>query len=344
MKTSDSTHNIKKENSILFLGDVVPYKPFKFKNTFKTVFNLECPITSVGNPIVNKINLRVNKNYLNDIFEERLLCLCISNNHILDYGKEGLDSTLTELAKIKTQQFGLNSDPEDKYTPLIYKFNTIKIAFFAVVCKSTTPVVELNNKTYLDLLNPDKLIEGILKVRNTVQKIIIYIHWGVEESSYPTAEDVLLARKFVDVGADIIIGCHAHAPQSIERYNHGIIAYNLGNFLMPKIKNMPSYFNERGAPLSSFSKSSMLWNRVSWGLIVNVESMEYQIKKYTFFFNRIIELPFTPLDKYIKLNQNVFSSSYEALLKGHLKRRAFYRKIIDFIHRPYIPQRIKKLI
>lgn len=28
-----------KSNSILFLGDVIPFKPFKFRNDYKTVIN-----------------------------------------------------------------------------------------------------------------------------------------------------------------------------------------------------------------------------------------------------------------------------------------------------------------
>ncbi len=48
-----------KESTILFLGDVVPYKPFKLRNTHQTVINLERPIIKNGYPVVGKINLRV---------------------------------------------------------------------------------------------------------------------------------------------------------------------------------------------------------------------------------------------------------------------------------------------
>ena len=52
------------KNSILFLGDVVPYKPFKFRNTYKTVINLEAPIIRNGDPVEGKIILSVKENYL----------------------------------------------------------------------------------------------------------------------------------------------------------------------------------------------------------------------------------------------------------------------------------------
>src|ERR1039457_2549535 len=131
---------MKKENSILFLGDVVPFKPFRFKNHFKTVFNLECPITRQGKPEPGKIILRVKENHLRDIFQGNLLCLSLGNNHILDFGKKGLESTLVELEKSKTKSFGLEIPSLGKTDPLIINFNEISIAFFSAVCQSTSPV------------------------------------------------------------------------------------------------------------------------------------------------------------------------------------------------------------
>lgn len=332
-----------KKNSILFLGDVVPYKRIKFKNNFKTVFNLECPITTVGSPAVGKINLKVSENHLKSIFNDNILCASISNNHILDYRSEGLDSTLSELKRIEVKSFGLNNGDENLCSPLLINFGDINIAFFAVVCQSTTPVTRLGNKTYLNLLSPDTIIKSITEVRTSVQKIVLYIHWGEEESSYTAKKDVLIARRLIDAGVDIIIGSHAHAPQSIERYKNGIIAYNLGNFIMPKLKKIPSYFDKNGIARSSFSKSLMLWNRVSWGLLIDMETMRYKVKKYILLFNRIIGLPFTPFDKYITMNKYVFDPSFEEVIKKHLKRRSSYRRLLWFISNPHIPQRLKKI-
>lgn len=333
-----------KENSILFLGDVVPYKPIKFKNNYKTVFNLECPIINNGKPAADKIVLSVKENYLKNIFKDNILCLCLGNNHILDYGLEGLKSTLNELDKLELDSFGINNGPEDNCSPLLVTVNKIKIAFFSVVCQSTTPIVELDNKVYLSLLNPDKIINRIKEVRNLVQKIIVYIHWGVEECSYATPEDILIARKLIEAGADIIIGSHSHAPQSIEKYKNGIIAYNLGNFLMPSFKKMPSYFDGNGIAHSVYNKNLMLWNRISWGLLIDLENMEFRIKKYLFLFNKIIELPFTPLDKYLKINRSEINTSYELFIAKHLNKRSVYRKIIEFIYNPHIPEKLKEII
>lgn len=243
-----------KKTSILFLGDVVPYKQFKFRNTYKTVINLECPIIKDGKPVKGKINLRVKKNYLKNIFDTDLIGVSMGNNHILDFGVKGLDSTLEELKKLKINYFGLNRRNDDNYNPLMIEYNKIKIAFISAICQSTSPLIEFDNVTHLSLLNIDDIINKVLKVRKFVRRVVVYMHWGIEESSYPAKEDILIARKLIEAGVDIIIGSHAHAPQPVEKYQNGIIAYNLGNFIMPQLKNTPSYFDESGIPQSTFSK------------------------------------------------------------------------------------------
>ncbi len=330
-----------KENSILFLGDVVPYKPFKFKNTHKTVINLECPITGEKGPSPGKIILSVKNSYLKSIFNSNLMAVNIGNNHILDFGAKGLESTINELEKSEINYFGLNNAGGNRYNPLIIEYNNDKIAFISAICKSTSPLFEFDNVNYLSPLSLDDIVNKVLKIRKLVQRIVVYIHWGIEESSYPAKEDVLIARKLIDEGVDIVIGSHAHSPQPVEKYKNGIIAHNLGNFIMPEMKNVPSYYDDKGVPHSAFTKKLLLWNRISWGLIIDMKSLEFRIKKYIFIGNRVIELPITPLDKYIKLDKNILNDSYELIMQKHINRREFQRKIIDFILNPHIPQKLK---
>lgn len=332
------------ENTVLFLGDVVPYKKFKFRNSTKTVINLECPVTTAGKPISGKINLSVKENYLKDIFDSNLLAVCLANNHILDYGLEGLDSTLRELESEGIRYFGLNKPEDGSMNPHILEFNGMKVAFMASICETTNPLVEFDDFNYLSLLDLNDLTSKIDKVRKEVDRIVIYVHWGEEESSLPQMADILNARKMIDAGADIVIGSHAHAPQPIEKYHGGIIAYNLGNFIMPAFDETPSYYNEDGVPQSAFSKRLMLWNRYSWGLAIDIGSMEFSIRKFGFLADRIIEFKSTPFDEFTTLHPHTFSGDYEAVIQKHLRKRAFRRRFRDFIHKPHVPGRLLKKI
>ena len=59
---------------LLFLGDVVPYKSFKFRNDLQTVINLECPIIKGGIPEEGK---SISFLKLPLIFGENLLVLIL---------------------------------------------------------------------------------------------------------------------------------------------------------------------------------------------------------------------------------------------------------------------------
>lgn len=330
-----------KKKALLFLGDVVPYRPFKFWNSFQTVINLECPITKSGTPAGGKINLKVQENYLGNIFGSTLYCVNIGNNHIMDYGMQGLDSTLRELHKLNTNVFGLNETRDDLYNALIVDYNSISIAFISAVCMTTSPLIELDNGYSLSVLNTEEILRKVIKIRDSVQRIVVYIHWGTEESSYPEMEDILTARRLIEGGVDIVIGSHAHAPQPIEEYKQGIIAYNLGNFIMPGLKNVPSYFDEQGGPLSTYNKRTMPWNRISWGLLIDMGSLEFKVIRYMSLLNHVLKVPWTPFDRYQRLQETRMDGSYSLKVKKHLKRRAFYRRLVNYVLHPHVPEKIR---
>lgn len=328
-----------KENSILFLGDVAPYRPYRFNSDCRTVINLECPLARNDNPVTGKIILGTAENHLRSIFSSKLLCVNLGNNHILDYGKPGLDSTIQSLNRANIRYFGLNNIEGNN--PLLITFNECRIGFLSAVCETTSPVFVYEKINYLSALDVGTMIRKISEIRNTTDRIVVYLHWGEEESSLPTSRDLMVARKLIDAGADIIIGSHAHAPQPVERYRNGIIAHNLGNFIMPGMKDNPSYYDEKGNPGMYFSSRMMLWNRISWGIMIDMLTMEFRIRKFMFTGSRVVELPFTPYDKFLKLPKFQSDQDYSSLILKHQNSRKLQRRIVDFIFNPHIPQKLK---
>jgi poly-gamma-glutamate synthesis protein (capsule biosynthesis protein) len=331
------------KDELLFLGDVVPHKPVRFNNRHRTVINLECPIViDESPPARGKINLSVSNNYLTDIFKSNLEIACLANNHIFDFGIKGLNSTISQLEKDGTKWFGIERESDKRLTPLIYELNNTKVALIAAICSSTSPISELESSTFINLLDVDLIATKVNKLKTIADRVVLYLHWGEEESSYPKEEDIRIARRLIEAGVDIIVGSHAHSPQAIEKYKEGIIAYNLGNFLMPALKNIPSYFGNSGSPQSYFNKLLMPWNRISWGLLVNIKTLNFKVKKYIYLFNCIIELPISPFDKYINLKEVTPNGTYSKAKNEHIKKREKFSKMIHFMANPYIPQRIKK--
>ncbi len=65
---------------------------------------------------------------------------------------------------------------------------------------------------------------------STAERKIVSLHWGYELTDLPAPFQRQLARRFIDAGADIIIGHHPHVPQGWEVYKDRFIYYSLGNF------------------------------------------------------------------------------------------------------------------
>jgi poly-gamma-glutamate capsule biosynthesis protein CapA/YwtB (metallophosphatase superfamily) len=68
-------------------------------------------------------------------------------------------------------------------------------------------------------------------LRPSVDVLVVYCHWGVTGSNDPTEYQRTIGHALIDAGADIVAGAHPHQPQPVERYQHGLILYSLGNFI-----------------------------------------------------------------------------------------------------------------
>ncbi len=60
--------------------------------------------------------------------------------------------------------------------------------------------------------------------------MVAYVHWGKERTHDPVDYQKNLAKKYIDAGADAVIGCHPHVMQGLEFYKGKTIAYSLGNY------------------------------------------------------------------------------------------------------------------
>jgi len=133
----------------------------------------------------------------------------LNNNHILNYGLDGLSQTKLLLTDI----------PNFYDNFLIKNINGINFGFLG-----------FDFITYPSQ-DKEKIIEKIKSYDSKVDYLVISIHWGNEY--LPKAEQwrINLARLMVDAGADIIHGHHPHVWQDYEVYKDKPIFYSFGNFI-----------------------------------------------------------------------------------------------------------------
>lgn len=137
----------------------------------------------------------------------------LGNNHIRDFGREGVSTTKAYLNEASIEYFGV----PDEEISIVKKIGKIKIAF-----------VSFNQ--FLGQNDPQMTVDAIWKAKREADFVIVYTHWG-DEYVEPTEYVKSLAHRFIDAGADMVVGSHPHVIQAHEIYEGKYIYYSLGNFI-----------------------------------------------------------------------------------------------------------------
>lgn len=193
--------------------------------------NLETPITTSNKKNNDKDPslpfLKIIPEIAEAFSEAPIHVLGLANNHILDYGIEGLKETIMNLEKLRISYVGAGMGLEESRKLVIKEAGNKKVGFLAY-----------SNNNYADRDRPgcapireDIILKDLKRYRDNCDFLIVSLHLGIVYSNYPLMEHMNLARKIIDNGADIVIGHHPHVFQGMEIYNGGIIMYSLGSLI-----------------------------------------------------------------------------------------------------------------
>lgn len=192
------------------------------------VANLEGPITShpsksVGSAVgdSNNFTFTFATSTASLLARHNISLVNLGNNHIFNFGREGLAQTKYWLDGAGVGYFGEPDLPEEER---VERFTRNGIKFSFVNWSDWT-----SDKT-------DHTVQQVRKEREAGRIVIVYTHWG-EEYVPPTPRVRQLAHSFVDAGAEIIIGSHPHIVQEHEVYQGKHIYYSLGNMVFDQYWN-----------------------------------------------------------------------------------------------------------
>ena len=85
--------------------------------------------------------------------------------------------------------------------------------------------------------------KDIEAVRDSVDVLMVAMHWGVEYTHEPTVYEKDMASYLASLGVDIIIGTHPHVIQPIEWIDDTLVIYSLGNFISAQYQNKSTCIN-----------------------------------------------------------------------------------------------------
>ncbi|MBN1652859.1 MAG: CapA family protein [Deltaproteobacteria bacterium] len=194
--------------------------------------NLETGICEQGRTGGNRPLFWAPPDRLDALVNAGIDVVSVANNHVLDCGPRGLDSTLVELKRRRIFAAGVAPG------------GTVRVGRDVVVFAATqhrppyrssgkSPFVQTRRGPFFHELSDDTFIKNIARIRrsNSRKLLIASLHWGKERSDRPAAFQQVLAQQMINAGANAIVGHGPHAAQLYELYRQGIILYSLGNLV-----------------------------------------------------------------------------------------------------------------
>jgi poly-gamma-glutamate synthesis protein (capsule biosynthesis protein) len=198
-----------------------------------SVCNFEGPIEGYGQPQpkIGK-NLSQRTQTVEGLKEQGFDLLLLGNNHIMDFGPEGLAATINcaKASGLETTGAGLNK--EAAYRPLIKDIGGLKIGLLNAG-EAQFGVIDYFERSFpagYAWINHSLVDRSIARLKDACDFVIVFSHAGLEHYSIPQKEWRKRYHHFCSLGADVVIGTHPHVPQGYEKVGDSLIFYSLGNF------------------------------------------------------------------------------------------------------------------
>jgi hypothetical protein len=225
---------------LLFASDLIPPETSEciYSNEFLEVLrdkdfsivNLEALLTTTMEKIVKTgNNFKVPRESVQHIVDGQFGGVALSNNHIRDFGDQGVIDTIETCRAQGVLTVGAGSNVREASQPLVVSLKQKRIAFLNYSEREFNAA----SKTRAGA-NPFDVIDAFSDVREAKAKadcVIVIYHGGIEYQYYPTLEMIRRFKFLVDIGADCVVAHHTHRYSGLIEYRKKPIFFGLGNFL-----------------------------------------------------------------------------------------------------------------
>jgi poly-gamma-glutamate capsule biosynthesis protein CapA/YwtB (metallophosphatase superfamily) len=209
------------------------------------IINLETSVTTSSEWWKGKgINYRMHPKNINVLTAASIDCCVLSNNHVLDWGYDGLLETLDTIKAAGMKQVGAGRDLQEAIQPAIFNLtdkNKGTVAVYGMgnessgIPESWCATPEKAGVNFLHSLSTktvDSIAEQSKSLRRNNTRLIASIHWGNNWGYQIPSTHRQFAHSLIDVGGfDIVHGHSSHHMRGIELYKGKLIFYGCGDFI-----------------------------------------------------------------------------------------------------------------
>ncbi|WP_323845669.1 CapA family protein [Microbulbifer magnicolonia] len=205
------------------------------------VINLETAVTSCDDFWPGKgINYRMHPGNIPAITAAQIDICGLANNHVLDWGYDGLTETLASLRKSGLKTAGAGVDLSAAIEPAIIDWGETRLLLFACGHYSsgipqdwaaTENRAGVNVIGQLSAEGAEALAQQLREYRRPGDLAIVSIHWGGNWGYSIARSQREFAHRLIDLGVDLVHGHSSHHPQGIEVYRGRAILYGCGDLI-----------------------------------------------------------------------------------------------------------------
>ncbi|MBU0998034.1 CapA family protein [Patescibacteria group bacterium] len=226
--------SISKKAEVILTGDVMigrsvlinaldrennPNYPFLYVSDYLSsadlVFsNLESPIVTDCPRFEHGFTFCADPRIVEGLVSSNINVVSLANNHILNFGKDGLEDTKRYLDNSNILYTGVDNLAVKEIKDTTFGFLGFDFTVNVPTQKDWDLIKESDSK---------------------VDVLIIGVHWGEEYKEKANNNQRAWARKMVENGADVISGHHPHWVEDYEYINGKPVYYSLGNFVFDQM-------------------------------------------------------------------------------------------------------------
>jgi poly-gamma-glutamate synthesis protein (capsule biosynthesis protein) len=206
------------------------------------IVNLETAITSAETPWPDKgIHYRMHPQNIGCLTAAQINACALANNHVLDWGYDGLSETLQTLSATGIAHAGAGNDAEEAMQPAVIDTTAdgrVRLFSFGSRTsgipqgwKATNISPGVNLLDDLSETTAARVADQMRAHQRPGDLIIASIHWGSNWGYEIPREQAAFAHRLIEAGVAIVHGHSSHHVKAIEVFNGRLILYGCGDFL-----------------------------------------------------------------------------------------------------------------
>lgn len=199
------------------------------------LLNLETSITAGGEFARGKgVHYRMHPDNIGCLTAIRPDVCALANNHILDFGYQGLTDTLRTLDDAGIRSAGAGLDAESAQRPAVV--GRVVIASCGMSSSGIPPRWAATGRrpgvAYVPDMSDrsaDVIAHRVTAVKGDDGIAVVSVHWGSNWGYAVDSAQIRFAHRLIDAGVDLVHGHSSHHPRPIEIYRGKLILYGCGD-------------------------------------------------------------------------------------------------------------------